>query len=186
MVSNRAVARELGIDEKTVRKGVASGVFRESVAQTADGKTVVVDLEIAKREWIARGRPMARTADTVRTVESAPESAVSAPDVALPRGRVIEAATLVEAQRLATLQRERKLRLESDVMEGRLVEAIEVQKEAFEAERLIRENILNLPARIAGDLAAETDPAKVGILLDRLLREALNVAADALLVSVHA
>ena len=97
-------------------------------------------------------------------------------------GNVVDADTLFEAQRLATLQRERKLRLENDVTEGRLIPLEVVTKEAFEAERTIRENILNIPARIAGELAALTDVGKVSVRLEAALRDALNSAADSLLV----
>jgi hypothetical protein len=42
---------------------------------------------------------------------------------------------------------------------------------------------LNIPARVAAELAAESDPGKVHMRLDAAIREALNATADALLAA---
>jgi hypothetical protein len=94
-------------------------------------------------------------------------------------------ASLAAAQLQLTIERTKKLQLERDVAEGRLVPVATVAKEAFEAERTIREAILNLPARLSGELAAETDPKRVHALLDAALRECLTSTAAALLESAH-
>jgi hypothetical protein len=78
------------------------------------------------------------------------------------------------------MERFRKLRIENDLREGRVVDVRAAKREAFESARIIRESVLNLPARIAAELAAETDPAKVFARLDDALREALGDAADRL------
>lgn len=177
VVSNRALGRRLGVDEKAVRKAIASGRFRECLAVDDSGRRVVVDADIAEREWRANASRLPRADKAARTAESAPTQ--SEP------GLLIDAATLSEAQRRATIQRERKLRLENDQAEGRLVSVELVKKEAFEAERTIRESILNIPARISGELAAETDAGRVFARLDAALREALSATADLLLATAN-
>jgi hypothetical protein len=93
----------------------------------------------------------------------------------------MEPPTLIDSQTQANLERARKLRLENDVTESRLIPVDLVNKERFEAQRIVRESILNMPARVAGELAVETDPARVQLRLDTLLRDALNAAADMLI-----
>ena len=95
----------------------------------------------------------------------AADSAVSA----APPAEIISAKTLVEAQRLAAVERGRKLRMENDLKDGRLVEVEKASKVAFEAERIIRESLLNIPSRVAAELAAETDAVRLHIRLDAAL-----------------
>jgi len=90
------------------------------------------------------------------------------------------APTLVAAQTEAVLERGRKLRLENNLREGMLVEADQAAREAFEFARVIREAVLNIPARISAELAAETDGARVYSRLDAALRAALESTAATL------
>jgi hypothetical protein len=52
-----------------------------------------------------------------------------------------------------------------------------VKAEAFRVGRLVRDAVLNVPSRLAGILAAETDQRKVHDLLEQELRQALEVLA---------
>lgn len=150
-LSLRAFGRLLGVSVQAIRKGIRSGRLRLSLGKTSTGQPCVVDIELAKAEWTSKGQA----------------------------GDVISATTLVEAQRHATLERARKLRMENEVTEGRLVAVGQVAKEAFESARIIREAFLNLPARLAGELAAETDAAKIHLRLEREIHACLTAGADA-------
>lgn len=189
-LSLREFARQLGVSDTAVRKAIKAGRLKESLGK--NGK--ILNFEIGQREFMANGRSGlgARTSGSQVTTQASAaqpppaqvqpppaESRVPSPEQAM-LGVVVDAQTLFEAQRLATLQRERKLRLENDVTEGRLIHLDRMTKEAFEAERIIRENILNLPARMAGELHAERDPARFYLKFEAALREALNLAADTL------
>jgi hypothetical protein len=178
-ISLRELARRLGVTDKAVRNAVASGRLRRSIGKDAKGWPVVVDPELATIEWKENaGKPSARAAaEPARAAESAP----SAPSPA--QGELIDTDTLVGAQRMATIERGRKLKMENDLREGRLLEADKVRKEAFEGSRIIREAILNIPDRLAAELAAEADAGRVHLKLSAALREALNMAADTLLAS---
>lgn len=197
--SLRSLARHIGVSEMAIRKRIKSGGMSRCLGKTQKGKPVIVDMQLAVEEWNASSKTgvMAsawgshdRVTEAVASAGSRPDAVPALPPAHLPADEEPDdidtvvpagATTLVEAQRLATIQRERKLRLENDVFEGRLVHVDKVSKEAFEAERTIRENMLNLPARISGELAAETDAAKVYLRLDAAIREALNVTSDMLL-----
>jgi hypothetical protein len=175
--SLRELARQRGISDKVVRKAIASGRLKESVGHDEKGRPFIRDIDLAIAELRQNaGRTSVRTegsADGSAPAGSAAESAGPTDRTA----RIISAETLVDAQRMATLERARRDRMANDLREGRLVEVEKAAKVAFEAERTIREAVLNVTARIAAELAAETDAARVHILLDAALREALNVAA---------
>jgi hypothetical protein len=88
--------------------------------------------------------------------------------------------SLSEASRMATMERHRRLKIDNDLRAGLTVDVRAAKREAFESARIIRETLLNLPARISAELAAETDPAKIFTRLDDAIREALGDAADRL------
>ncbi len=58
-----------------------------------------------------------------------------------------------------------------------LVRKADVEREAFRVGRLVRDAILNVPSRLAGILASESDQRKVHDLLDRELCQALEALA---------
>jgi hypothetical protein len=153
-----AFARDRNVDEKAVRKGIASGRISAScVGLSRSGRRqVITDVEGARRAW--------------------DENAARAPQAPAVDGR----GSLVEASRLATMERHRSLRIKNDLSEGAVVDVKAAKREAFESYRIIRETLLNLPVRLAAELAGETDPAKVFARLDDAIREALGDAADRL------
>lgn len=61
-----------------------------------------------------------------------------------------------------------------------LVRKDTIEKESFRVGRLVRDAILNVPARLAGILAAESDQRKVHDLLEKELRQALEALVLAL------
>lgn len=65
---------------------------------------------------------------------------------------------------------------EIDLAEKRkeLVSAAQVKKDFFEIARKVRDNLLNIPGRIAPEIAAEVDPHRCEILLDKEIREVLE------------
>lgn len=70
-------------------------------------------------------------------------------------------------------------KLEYRKLAGSLVSAVKVKTEAFECARITRDAILNVPNRLAPELAGESDPVKVHIMLTKALTEALESLADA-------
>lgn len=166
-----AFGRLKGVSAEAVSKAVRTHRLNRSVGRDAKGRPVIVDVELAMQEWADNSR---------RTKPEAP----SKPNPLDGNAKAVDLSpfstiTLAEAQRVLTIERTRKLQLERDVAEGRLVSKAVVAKEVFECDRILRENILNIATRIAGQLAAESDPARAQLLLDAALREALNVTADA-------
>jgi len=68
-------------------------------------------------------------------------------------------------------------KLEYEQKSGQLIPADEVEREYFSIARTVRDGILNIPARVAAILSAESDPDKITkILTDEILQvlEALS------------
>jgi len=197
-LSLRGLGRLLGVSDRAVRKALMAGVFSDAAVRRDDaGVPVVLNATVAVAEWEKSGRQL-RGSDR-RSVQTS----ASAPPAASPvSGRVDEhsraeiagdvpeeepvapgaatSPTLVQAQTEAALQRGRQLRMENDLQAGLLVEADTAASEAFEFARTLRENILNIPARLAAELAAESDAGIVHRRLEDALREALESTARTL------
>jgi hypothetical protein len=78
-----------------------------------------------------------------------------------------------EAERQIAILRMRLLRIDVAEREGELVRAGDVRSKLFERDRRVRDLLMGIPVRIAADLASESDPAAVSILLEQVLTEAL-------------
>lgn len=148
-VSQRALARRLKVDEKAVRKAIKRGRLQKSVRRGKNGQ-VSIDPKLAAAEW------------KDNAAKPTPDEKPSA---------------LVEVQRQVGLQRARQLEISNEARLGRLVSAERVKREQFEALRMIRDAVLNVPTRIAAQVAAETDPGKVFKLLVDELRLTLDGVA---------
>lgn len=164
----------MAVNEKAVRKAVGSGRLKESVGRDERGRPFIADYELAVREWSDNAAKPPRAdaaaaADQSDAADAGAEASV---------GELVPSKTLAEAQMRAADERRRKLKMENDLRAGRLVESAVAAREAFNAQRTIRESMLNLPARLAAELAAETDAMRLHIRLDAAIRDALLEAAD--------
>jgi hypothetical protein len=154
-LSLRKFAAHVGATENAVRKAIKSGRLVKSIGRTAKGQPCIADVELAAAEWTQNA--------------SRPNGA-----------EIIPTDTLVNAQREATIERARKLRLDNDLTEGITVEVAKVKREAFESGRTIRKALMNIPARLSAELAAEPDAGRVYSKLEAALREALVTLAEEL------
>lgn len=57
---------------------------------------------------------------------------------------------------------------------GKLIDKEKAEEEYFRVGRLVRDALLNIPARLAGIVAAESDQRKVHDLLEKEIRQALE------------
>jgi transcriptional regulator with XRE-family HTH domain len=151
-------AKGLSLRALAKRLGVSHTAVRKGVesgrlsASIARGK--VIDVGLARTEWAAGA-----------TKEPPKETG---------------GGTLVQAQLEATRERTIGLRLANRLKRGRLVDAETARRDAFDCARAVRDAVLNIPDRVAAELAAETDPDRVHARLDDELRKALEAAAEVL------
>src|SRR5262245_1216042 len=150
LIDRRAVAEALGVHPQTVTKWESAGM--PVAARGSRGRPSRYDLAACIRWHVARE---------------------------LKARSVAPAAIDAKAERALLARRRREeLELRLAVRRGELLEAAQVTRDTFEAFRILRDTIQNVPARCSGALAATTDPAALEIALGRELRLALESASS--------
>ena len=152
ITSARDVARRLGLSHTAIQKAEQVGRIRRE----ADGSW---DLKRVRRDMVASAVPG--------------RSPLATPDDNSPLGRLTLArlALGVEAQRLAM-----------DEKKGRLMDVAAANHRIDEVAAGMRDAVLNWPARVSGQIAAEIgrDPHLVQTILQGQLNELLMEVADRL------
>lgn len=158
-------ARQKGVSHEAVRKAVKVGRLSRSVVFDAKGKPRL-DPALADQEWAANTDNSQQRVPAVAPSRQPEPEAQAAPEQRT--GTFQQARTLREAYmaRLAKLEYEEK--------SGKLVQADAVKNEAFKTARMVRDNLLNIPDRVAGELAAESNQFKIHQRLTLEIRRALE------------
>lgn len=134
----------------------------------AQGRLIVLDAALATQLW-----------STHRT-QAAPAPAKASERAAEGKKPTRGPTSLVDVQvRLGTakaIDQEVKTRIK----QGELVEVSKVKSSSFTSARTVRDNILNIPDRLAGELAGESDAARVHARLTAELHQALETIAGLL------
>ena len=94
--------------------------------------------------------------------------------------------TLSEAQRIDTNYKALLRKQEYEEKQGKLIPADQVEKEAFEAGRKIRDQLQSIPDRCATLVAAELDPFECKQILMKEINHILYDLHNAIRVSKHA
>lgn len=182
-MSLRGYARRRGTSAPSVLRAIRRGRLVKSLVWVA-GVAQIADPDLADQEWAAN-------TDHSRAPGAVKEGAARAGAVnrAVTQGHVTQetpkdaeppAGSLAASSRDEKFWKARQAELDYRREAGELVDVKAVAKEAFERSRIIRDALLNVPSRIAAELAAETDPGRMHMKLDAAIREALNAAADGL------
>jgi pyruvate/2-oxoglutarate dehydrogenase complex dihydrolipoamide acyltransferase (E2) component len=158
LLSLRAYAKHRGVSLAAVQKTIHSG----RITPNADG---LIDSDRADAEWNAKTRPGQRR---TRPAAVTPREPAEAPTAGLDyfRARAIRESYLA---RLAKIEFEERI--------AKVVDRDEVQVAAFTRGRVVRDNMLNIPDRVAATLAAESDVDRVHRILSDEIRMALDVLA---------
>ena len=147
VVSLRAYARHRGVSLKAVQKAIQSG----RITTTPDGK---IDTEKADAQWERNTGPQQRVAQApVRQPPMAvPRQITETQRSDLPGTGVLDyaKARAVREQFLARLAK-----IEFEERSGRLISRDEVQVGQFNANRIIRDGLLNIADRVCGAISSE-------------------------------
>ncbi len=175
MMNVAEYARHRRCSERAVSKAIAAG--RISAARV--GRLWSIDPVLADREWAAHtdpavgGRHDAGAADAVQT---APAAAPAAADDGAETGGI---EPLTESRKRWSHWRARQAEVETelaamrrDVEKGVLIKADDVRKVNFRIARAFRDRMMNIPDRVAAEMAAEGDAGLIHIILTREIREA--------------
>jgi hypothetical protein len=177
-MSPNEYAAHRGVTRGAVRAAIARGRLSAASAEF-DGRVWRIDPVAADAEWDrntkqARGR--GRSGESAGTNELVLSNAKVASVVGLevlPRDENGEPLPPMMVAAIKTAVETEIKRLELAKLSGSLVPADEAARVLSNAGRTVRDAILSVPARLAHQLGSERDPAKVEILLERALTDAL-------------
>ena len=189
-LSVRGMAEALGVSKSQVDRDKQAGMPMHSAA--------------AARAWREAQHDMSRTVegriDRPGTPD-APRPAVGGLASAAGAGGSVDSPASTEPDepapgdtaeyRKARAERERtsadRAQLELDQLRGKLIDVDEAKRLAFTSFRSVRDAVLNVPARVAAQCAAETDALRVEQLIeDELSLALLRFAPDKLLADTEA
>lgn len=159
-LSAKAYAKHRGVTLPAVMVAITSGRLKDSVRKQGPGYRI--DVEKADAEWAANTDSGSGTPGHMASQQPPVERDDDQP------------ISYAEARAQHERFKARLAQLELEQREGKLVEAEEVKREAFRVARIVRDALLNLPDRVAGELAAETNQFKVHQRLSNEIRRALE------------
>jgi hypothetical protein len=160
-VSAKAYAKHRGVALQTVMAAIQKG--RIQSFEKLDSGRYKINVEKADAEWLAN----------TDTGQGAPAHAKNQ-IIVTPEPDSDQPISYAEARAQHERFKARLAQLELEEREGKLVEAEAAKREAFRVARLVRDAMLNIPDRVAAELAAETNQFKVHQRLTHEIRRALE------------
>jgi len=189
IISVAEFAREMGVTDPAIWIAIKKKRLLKGVVER-NGKTAI-DADIAAKEYHrSQPHPLKSPAPKSKQKQATPPTpspaggvpATAAP--AEPRRVIIEKPRDVDpGQEMASYHDARAMReaydarmskLEYQKELGKLVPVEDVQKQAAQVAKTVRDALLSIPARIAAEVANEIDVWKVEIMLDKEIRGALE------------
>ena len=178
-----------GVSRMTVYNYIAGGKIKKAL-KTVKGKEMI-DRDIADRELsqnldtrLNRGtKPPPHPPSEAPQPESPPARPKAEPEVMEAKTKEAGTAglTMADAQRLQAQYKAALLKLDYEERSGKLVKVETVDRDFFNAARMVRDAILNIPSRISADLANDHNAHSVSEKLTAELIQALeDLARDKL------
>jgi len=165
IISVTEFAKRMNVARATVYSAIKSG--KVSTIEDPISKIPKIDFTISSIEWTENMSGLKRL-QANRALEAKAIKTKSSMD------KSVENMTLGEAERKEKVFKAQISELKYLEQSGKLVDVEKVKTQAFDTGRKVRNNILNIPNRIAHELAAETDPHKVENILNAELTKALE------------
>jgi hypothetical protein len=158
-----AYAAHRGCDTTAVQYAIAAG----RIALTGDNQ---IDSDEADRQWL-ENTDAAQARPGPKLIARGGSPGEPAPTEAVP------GMTYTQARALREVYDAQRRSLELQLRRGEVVTRADVEKEASRLYRQLRDAILNVPARLSGQLVGQTDEATIYELLEGELRRTLETFA---------
>lgn len=176
IISAKEYAAHRGISLVAVSKAIKTGRLANAIKGRAKGG-YQIDRDEADREWPTGERELLRDALAGRIESKSIQ--VQGLDLDENPTTAGAAAAYVKARAVREAMNAKIAKLDLEEKAGRLIDAEQVKNEAFKAARAVRDSLLNIPDRLAPELAAETNQFKVHARLLEEMRRALEGLASA-------
>jgi hypothetical protein len=195
LIGIREAARRLGVSDTAVHKAIKAGRVRIA-GRTEKSDRPLVAWPQAQADWLANSDGSKRShvgsqGSPVRAADPAPQVQLPTsgkPDeVAEPMATIVGGDALpgrgtgpsyAQSRAVREAYQARLAKLDFEQRSGKLVEVDKVKAAAFRTARAVRDGMLNLPDRVAHELAHETNPAAVHARLSNEIRTILEALAN--------
>lgn len=152
LIGINAYAKHRGVTRRAVQENIAKGKIPCVIK---DGKRWIDPVK-ADAAWAANIVPSKSVYETFGA-KTGPKASSDGHDPRVPNIHVQEA--------YMKAYRARLVKLELDERQGKLIEKAKVYNQTFTAVRIVKDALLNIPQKLAPELAAEVDPHKCELLL---------------------
>ena len=150
------------------RQRVNYAVNKSKIAHKIVNDVKMVEPKSARKQWAAEHKKGNNKSGKGK------DKVVKKIVVREPKVQTFEGLTTADADRRERVYKAKLSELKYLEQAGELVKLDEIKREAFDIARKTRDSIMSLPAKLAHELAGETDPHKVEILLNDKLTKALE------------
>lgn len=170
-------ATQLGVVPQAVRKAIAEGRIKEGA--TREGRSWLINVEIADREWGKNTMPQRRHSAEIKAGRQRQMNGGGESDGPGYRGPSMNQAQTIKAGYQAKL-----LALEYEERSGKLVSVEEMRRQRFESGRQVRDAVLRIGPQMIGEIAKAAgglnpdERAEVLLVIQRYLVNALEALAD--------
>jgi len=161
-LSIRGYAKHRGVTDAAVRKAIRQG-------RISKGKNGKINPKLADKEWLQNSDPAQIKAES--TFETPDYSHNSAP---ISQGNLIGGPSYQQSRAIKEAYGAKLLRLQFEKESKKLISIDDVKVSAFNAARMTRDRILNIPDRVIPQLVGKTNIFEMKEILKTELIKALE------------
>ena len=174
----------MGVSDTAVHKAIKSGRVNIAGRTTGSDRPLVAWPQV-QADWLANSDTQKRSHVGSRGSprrETDPEPAVKLATSGAPDEAPAEAAqrgpSYAASRAIREAYQARLAKLDYEERSGKLMDVDKVKTAAFKVARNVRDGLLNMPDRVAHELAYETDPSAVHQRLSAEIRSILEALAQ--------
>jgi hypothetical protein len=172
----------MGIVDYATHRNCAVNAVVEAIAagRISVNESNLIDVAVADQDWDGSTFASLARPSTPVEIRSTPVVGGGSPgEPAKKKATVaVPGITFADARALREVYDAQKRELDLAIKRGELVRVVDVQRQAFGLYRAIRDTVFAVPARVAAQLAAETDEAVVRDVLEAELAAIFDSFAE--------
>lgn len=177
LVTITKFARLMEVNPPSIRLAIKKG--RLTPVEVDD--QILIDIKKGQRQWAATQNTVASKSGKKSTGNRKKRKTKKAKKVSSSFDYIAPAKvdqdgdlTMSEAERREKVYKSQLSELKYLEQAGKLISVEKIQRRAFELARKTRDALMLIPTRYAHELASETDPHKLEIMLTKMLQKALE------------
>lgn len=169
-------ARHRGISTTAVRKAIREGRITAKKKKRGRGYEYMIDPDVVDRQWAEN----TDESKPLNSVSRDPQHRTNPDNPKVPIGDQQIGASYAKARAAREGYQARLVKLEYEEKSGKLVNADEVKVANFNAARIARDTLMNIPDRLAPVLAGKNDSNEIHKLLSEEIKRTLEELCNSL------